>query len=341
MRRAVGGIALGVLLAAGIAVVALPGALRREAPRAVADRPVEMLAAPLPSPLMMVFCESCRGRYLFRERGADLRKMRAAFNAILIDDGDNALVEAVQAAGMAAILAFDDKERWVAEKSVAGRVNRIVAQVRAHPGTIAAIYVADRLNERLTPEQQLGYLAATAGQFHRRIPGVPILADVEDWELTCGSAEQANCSSLAKAKDGAFRYETNAVLERLYRSGYLDGMLINDNLLGRNSAVQQDAWRVARALLPLPFLIVSRTAELSFARTAFPGAAHDAVALVEAFVDAPLEGGADGISLWAWHRPWVNETGVLELRTFLNKDGSDTPLWAAMTQSAARYGSQP
>jgi hypothetical protein len=48
---------------------------------------------------------------------------------------------------------------------------------------------------------------------------------------------------------------------------------------------------------------------------------------VEAYIKAPLEAGIDGIHLWSWHRPWRNGSGVMELRTLLNKDASDNLLW--------------
>ena len=293
------------------------------------------LAAPLPRPVLANQCERCESTYVFRDRPTDMAKMTEAFNTVLVRTYDPDAVAQARAAGLAVILEFDDKDAWAAGQDISARLNWIVSFVTNNPGTVSAIWVADQLNKgTLTPAQQLGYLEATGGTFHARIPGVPVFVDVGDWELTCGQPGQASCASLATS---TWRYQTNAGLTALRDSGHIDGFFLANNLQKNDATAALRAYTTARSLWPSPFLIVSRSSKLSFPEAVFPGSDANAAALVEAYQNAPLSAGIDGMDLWAWHRPWTNDRGVPELRTFLNKDFTDNALWRAMVGVRERW----
>ena len=95
---------------------------------------------------------------------------------------------------------------------------------------------------------------------------------------------------------------------------------------------------MARKLLPAPFLVVARSSHLSFPQDTFKASSQSASELVDAYVTGPMEAGIDGVDLWAWHRPWRNESGVMELRTFLNKDAGENELWRRLAQAVQGFG---
>jgi hypothetical protein len=182
---------------------------------------------------MVTHYDHASGDYVFRDRRADLRMMRPVFNAVLVSapafvNGDIDLVNASLDEGLAPILDFDYKVDFGGGRNIAPRIDALIRQVQAHPGKIAGIWVADQLNKPgLTPDQMLGYLAATGGEFHKRVPDIPIFVDVDSWEITCDRPQQARCSALIDTK---WRNQVNSLLLRIYRSGYLDGMFIANNL---------------------------------------------------------------------------------------------------------------
>jgi hypothetical protein len=205
----------------------------------------------------------------------------------------------------------------------------VVHQIQAAPGTIVAVHIADRINEKYAPAEGVRYLAATGGVLHRYVPGVPVIVNVSDWELTCGRAGQSSCGS----HDARFQYETNAVVDELYHSGYIDGFTVADNIKNDSVDAQVDAWTVARARWPAPFILWSTCSQLSFPDASYPGTAQDASSLVAAYMRAPMEGGADGLALWAWHQSYQGS-----FYSFLNKDGSGNPLWTAMASASNQLG---
>ena len=301
------------------------------------------LAAPLPSPVFAVSAVSVEEEYVFFDRERDLALMSEAFNAVAVSagpwlNGDLSLVSAVRDAGMAAIIRFDWTRQYIAGSDLSEGIDRIVAVTKANPGMIAGIHIADELNYAadlgglLTPEQMVGYLAATAGRFHQELPGVPVLVDVIDWELTCGLSQQPACEEGVNCE--RCRYETDAVLAELYETGYLDGFSLSFPLRGFRADVAETAMRRARAMFPEPFLLIAGTAQLSFPDQEFSGTRADAQMMVESWWHATLRGGADGVGLWGWHRP----DGAGRLRTFLNKDGTTNPLWEALTAAKALAG---
>jgi hypothetical protein len=297
------------------------------------------LAAPLPHPIFANQCEGCTGALVFVDRPTDMARMRQAFNTVLVRTYDPDAVAQARAAGLTAILEFDDKDAWKAGQDISGRVNWIVSFIKANPGAVAGIWVADQLNKgTLTPDQQIGYLAATGGVFHQQLPGVPVFVDVSDWQLTCDQPGQASCAALAAT---TYQYQTDANLSRLHDSGSVDGFFLADNLENNDAAANARAYSRARALWPAPFSIVARTSHLSFPEPAFAGGPAGAATLSGAYEDAPMGGGIDGIDLWAWHRPWVDGAGVNELRTFLNKDFTTNPLWDSMAASFAHWANAP
>ena len=150
-------------------------------------------AARLPRPLFKTHFNSGSGRYVFDSRAKDLERIGQAFNVVIVDAGDPELVDAARAAGIAAIVEFDKKNDFLGGKSLDPIVRKVIAQVRAHPGTISAIRIADRVNEKLTPDQAVEYLEHTGGVFHKELPGMPVLVDVEDWE--CGRSDSYSASS--------------------------------------------------------------------------------------------------------------------------------------------------
>ncbi len=310
-----------------IMVFALAGATapaRLEADTA-APGSKKTLAAPLPRPLFETHFNSGTGKHVFKSREWDLSQVKRGFNAVIIDDGEPKLIDDVRAAGLSAIIEFDKKDDFAKGKSVQPTVLAIIQQVKDHPGTISAIRVADRVNQKLTPDRAIEYLKQTGGVFHREIPGVPILVDVEDWELTCGLRGQSSCGAHT---DDEYRYCTNQVLQKIYGSGFVDGFELAVNLKNDDSDAMAKAMTQARKLFPSPFLLYSRTASLSFKEGQYPDDSTEAAKQVAAFIEAPLHAGFDGVDLWAWHRPWKTE-----LRSFLNKDGSDNVLWGDMVRA--------
>jgi hypothetical protein len=306
--------------------------------------PVSTAAAPAPSrsacegpekppsraPILVTHFNTGSAPYVFTERCDDLAKMRKAFNAVIVKAGDQQLVEDARTAGLAVYVEMDRKSDFARGKDISGDVQEIVRQVKEHPGTIAGIRVADRLNGGgLDPDEAVGYLEATGGVFHKEIPGVPVFADVVNWELTCGKRGQRNCVVLRFTR---YRFEINKVLTRFYRSGHLDGFMLALEMQGEDPAVVGAAFRKARALWPRPFQLLARTAP-SFDEATFPGNAAAAKRRTDTVARAPLQAGADGVDLWAWHRPYRGA-----IRTFLDKDGSSNPFWDQLVSVAVKAG---
>ena len=123
---------------------------------------------------------------------------------------------------------------------------------------------------------------------------------------------------------------------RLYETGHLDGFLLSYPNWFFRSDVGETAMERARALLPEPFIVIARTATLSFSEQTYPGAAADAEQQVGAWRRAPLRGGADGVALWVWRK--TDDAGGL--RTFLDKDGAGNPLWAELVAAMGTTPSQ-
>jgi hypothetical protein len=306
--------ALAALLA-GVALVGLPGPAQAAGP-----------AAPLPRVAVVAQGVSSANRaHLFKSQEWDFKKIRHAFNSVSIMPGDQGTVETARRAGLAVVLEFDYKADFFSGRDITPKVERIVNQIQSNPGTVAAVHVADRLNERYSPAQGLRYLAATGGVFHREVPGVPVLVNVADWQLTCGLPEQASCGSHGPE----YQYEVHSTLDQFYHSGYVDGFTLADNLKQASVGVQQEAWETARSRWPAPFLLWSTCSQLSFPWDAYAQAFPSAVTLTEAYMRAPIRQGADGVALWAWHQQYGED-----LYTFLDKDGSDNDLWDQMTVAA-------
>lgn len=288
--------------------------------------PAGAYAAPLPRPLVLAQgVSSANPAHRFRSQAWDFAQMRAVFDAVSLLPGDQATVRKARRAGLAVVLEFDDKRDFFAGKDIAADVRAVVGQVRSNPRTISAIDVADRLNQNYDGQQGLRYLAATAGVFHRELPGMPVLAGVSDADLTCGLPGQSRCGSFGPR----YRFETNATLDTFRRSGYLNGFILADNIKNNDVAVQVRAWRAARARWPGPFLLWSTCSELSFPGGRAP-AAQTAATLVGAFMTGPARGGAEGLALWAWHQLYQGS-----IYTFLNKNGSSNDLWRDMAAASA------
>lgn len=294
-----------------------------------APSPTGPYAAPLPRPLVLAQgVSSANAAHRFRSQAWDFTRMRAVFDAVSLLPGDQQTVHRARAAGLAVVLEFDYKDDFFAGRDISAEVQAVVRQVRASPGTISAIDVADRLNQDYSTRQGLRYLAATGGVFHRELPGVPVVVNAPDTQLTCGMPGQSSCAH----PDPGYRYETNATLDAFAGSGYVDGLIIADNLKNNDAAVQIRAWRYARTRWPRPLLLWSTCSELSFPGRRPPGPAASA-ALVAAFMTAPARGGAGGLALWAWHQLYDGS-----IYTFLDKDGSGNGLWRDMTSAAASLG---
>lgn len=272
---------------------------------------------------------SANSAHLLRNQQWDFAQMRHAFNTVALLPGDPATVQAARRAGLAVILEFDFKKDFVAGVDITPRVDAVIAQARAAPGAVAAVHVADRINEKLTPGQALAYLAATGGRIHRRLPGLPVLVNAADWELTCGSPGQTRCYSSGPA----YRFETSAVLDTFVHSGYIDGFTIADNVKNNDTAAQVAAWKAARARWPAPFLLLSTCSQVSFPEPRYPGTASTAAATVATYVDAPLHSGADGVALWAWRQSYDGSD-----YTILDKDGGPNALWNRLNDSARAAG---
>ncbi len=283
------------------------------------------LAAPLPSPMLVTYGRQLDGDAIFFTR---------AFNMVLVGvakwrHGDTSVVQAVRDAGMSAILYLDWKAEWLRGENISRGVDQIISTVKAKPGMISGIGVADELNHAsnsenlLTPNQMIGYLAATAGRFKTELPGVPIFADIINAQLSCELPQQGSCDITKRACWDACAYQTSQLMVRLYETGHLDGFLLNYPNWFFRSDVGETAMERARALLPEPFILIARTDILSFSEQTYPGTAADAEQQVEAWRRAPLRGGADGVALWVWRKK--DDGGGL--RTFLDKDGTGNPLW--------------
>jgi hypothetical protein len=254
--------------------------------------------------------------------------MRQVFNTVSLLPGDPAVVAAARSAGLAVVLEFDYKSEFFAGEDISGKVRRVADQIRAHPGTVAAIHVADRLNEKYSAAEGLRYLAATGGVLHRLVPGIPVFVNAPDWQLTCGLPGQASCGS----HGSEYQYETDATLDAFRDSGYVDGLSIADDLKNFDAAAQQIAWQRARSHWPAPFPLWATCSQLSFGAERYIGSPPAAQA-VSAYMTAPVRGGADGLALWAWHQQYEDAVD-----TFLNKDGSPNAIWDAMRTAAGDLG---
>jgi hypothetical protein len=284
------------------------------------------LNAPLPQPAIVAQgVSSANPAHLVRSRSWDFAQMRRAFNTVSLLPGDPTAVRQARAAGLAVVLEFDYKSYFFAGESITDKVQAVVRQVRDAPGSIVAIDVADRVNERYGPDDALRYLAATGGVLHRELPGVPVLVNVADWQLSCDRPNQSACGS----SDPRFQYETNAVLDRLHDSGLVDGFTIADNLKNNDLQAQRAAWVDARKRWPAPFLLWSTCSQLSFPGARYPGGNGSAARLTQAYMAQPMAGGADGLALWAWHQEYDGAYW-----SFLDKDGGSNPLWQAMVTTS-------
>jgi hypothetical protein len=307
-----------------------PGGSPTSSVASPAITPAGIYAAPLPRPLVLAQgVSSANPAHLFRSQAWDFAAMRAVFDAVSLLPGDQTTVQEARRAGLGVVLEFDYKKYFFAGEDISGKVQAIVDQVRSNPRTISAIDVADRLNQDYGPQQDLRYLAATAGVFHRELPGVPVLAGVSDGDLTCGLPGQSACGSYGPN----YRFETNATLDTLNRSGYLDGFILADNIKDTNVAVQVYAWQTARARWPSPFILWSTCSQLSFPNASPPGGPQTAAGLVATYMTGPARGGAEGLALWAWHQLYQGS-----IYTFLNKDGGSNDLWRDMAAESASLG---
>jgi hypothetical protein len=256
--------------------------------------------------------------------------MRQVFNAVSLLPGNQSMVDAARSAGLAVVLEFDYKADFFAGKDISAKVAAVADQIDSHPGTISAVHVADRLDERYSAEQGLRYLAATGGVLHRLAPGVPVLVNASDWELTCGLPGQSTCGSHGTR----YQYETDATLDAFASSGFLDGISIADNLKNLDASAQVVAWQRARARWPKPFLLWATCSQLSFGEPGYRGG--DASAATRAYMLVPVGLGADAVALWAWHQQYQGA-----VYTFLDKGGSPNAMWASMSAAAARIDAAP
>lgn len=271
---------------------------------------------------------------LLGSRRADLHTAGQSFNAVIVAAGNPKLVQIAHAEGFQVYLGFDQHTVYAHGYSITNAVNRVVRQIQAQRSMIVGVRIGDRINVGLTPAQVLGYLRATGGILHEQAPGIKVFADVVDWQLTCGMAGQRACTARRVA---GYQYADNAELLSMMHSGNLDGFMLANNLAGgtKYPQVQTAAWKSARALFPHPFLLWERAANLSFATPTFERSLATAQALVHVEEQIPLQEGADGVDLWAWH---VGFKGTL--RTFLNKNGTSNVLWQQMAAFAGREHAQ-
>lgn len=274
---------------------------------------------------------SANPAHLFRSWPWDFSTMRQVFNAVSLLPGDPDAVAAARRAGLAVVLEFDYKNEFFAGEDISDKVRRVADQIRADPGTIAAIHVADRLNEKYSAAEGLRYLAATGGVLHRLAPGVPVFVNAPDWQLTCGLPGQASCGS----HGAEYQYETDATLDAFRHSGDVDGLSIADNLKNFDVAAQQVAWRRARSRWPAPFLLWATCSQLSFGAEQYTGSPPAAQAAA-AYMTTPARAGVEGLALWAWHQQYDDQVD-----TFLNKDGSPNAMWDAMRAAAGELGLGP
>jgi hypothetical protein len=329
LRR--GAVVLGVLAAfAGALPMSLPMAIPMAAAQTSAGPETAGLAATLPQrPVIAQGVSSANQAHLVRNQAWDFAQMTKAFNTVALLPGDPSAVREARAAGLSVILELDFKSYFFSGQDISAKVDAVVQQITAAPGAIAAVDVADRINEKYSPEEGLRYLAATAGVLHRQVPGIPVVVNVADWELTCGRPNQSSCS----AHDVRFQYETNKVLDTLYRSGYVDGFTIADNLKNDDVQAQRAAWVEARTRWPAPFILWSTCSQLSFPEERYTGTPDSAAHVAEAYMSAPMDGGADGLALWAWHQLYDGR-----FYSFLDKNGSANSLWTAMVAASRGLG---
>src|SRR6266508_1586268 len=294
--RAVVGMALAVMMAAACESPGPPPTIRTQG---------TPLPKPRPGPPPVIAVHFDRGKYpLLGNRVADLAKVGQGFNAVLISSGDDRLVREARGQGLKVYLGFDEHKEFAAGKDITADVRDLVRFAQAHRHEIAGIRVADRVNQGLTPEQTLDYLRATGGVLHREVPGVPVVVDLSDPQLTCGlPRSDTDCG-------GCDVREVDA-------------------------QAQAAAWRKARAMFPPPFLLFARVATLSFPQPSYPGNADQAALATYVYETIPLQEGVDGVDLWAWSRQFDGT-----VRTFLDKNGSDNSLWQRMVAVAAAVDAQ-
>ncbi len=314
---------------AAAAVCVLAAALAWPADARAAGPP---LAAAMPDPAVIAQgVSSANQAHLFKNPAWDFATMRQVFNTVALLPGDQGMVAAARRAGLAVVLEFDYKADFFAGKDIGSKVAAVADQIDSHPGTVAAVHVADRLDERYSAQQGLRYLAATGGVLHRLVPGVPVVVNASDWQLTCGLTGQSSCGSHGTR----YQYETDATLDAFASSGFLDGISIADNLKNVDAAAQVVAWQRARARWPRPFILWSTCSQLSFGEPGYSGT-PPADAATQAYMLVPIGLGADAVALWAWHQEYQ---GAID--TFLDKDGSPNAMWASMTAAAARIAAAP
>ncbi len=327
MTRWASGLRAAAALTAATTLTAMASAPLVSAP-AAARAPVP-LAGPMPSVAIIAQgVSSANQAHLFRSREWDFAAMRGVFTAVSLLPGDRSAVAAARRAGLAVVLEFDYKADFFAGVDISAKVAAVAAQLRADPGTVAAVHVADRLNEKYSASEGLRYLAATGGVLHRLAPGVPVLVNASDWQLTCGLPGQSACGSHGTR----YQYETDATLDAFRASGFVDGLSIADNLKGADPRVQATAWNRARSRWAPPFLLWTTCSQLSFGTARYPGT-PPARRAVDAYITAPMRAGADGAALWAWHQLYVGQ-----IDTFLDKDGSSNQMWAAMHDASRALG---
>src|SRR6266536_1024954 len=262
--RAVVGMALAVMMAAACESPGPPPTIRTQG---------TPLPKPRPGPPPVIAVHFDRGKYpLLCNRGADLAKVGQGLNAVLISSGPDRLVRDARGQGLKVYLGFDEHKEFAAGKDITAGVRDLVRFAQAHRHEIAGIRVADRVNQGLTPEQTLDYLRATGGVLHREVPGVPVVVDLSDPQLTCGLPGQDRCD---KPRLPDYRYQVDA-------------------------EAQAAAWRKARAMFPPPFLLFARVATLSFPQPSYPGNADQAALATYVYETIPLQEGVDGVDLWAW-----------------------------------------
>jgi hypothetical protein len=338
--RAAAGLALAVTIAAGCEPDRPPPAVH------LRSTPALPTARPGPAPVLAVHFD--RGKYpLLGSRVADLAKVGHAFNAVLVSSGDDQLVQEARDHGLKVYIGYDEHKEFAAGKDITTGVNELVRFARDHRRDIAGIRVADRVNQGLRPRQTLDYLRATGGVLHREVPGVPVIVDLSDPQLTCDLPGQDRCD---KPRLPDYRYQVDAELLRIYHSGYVDGFMLANGLARDNTdcggcnvheldaVAQKASWRKARALFPPPFLLFARVATLSFPQASYPGTPAQAALATYIYETIPLQAGVDGVDLWAWSRRFDGTQ-----RTFLDKSGADNPLWQrlAAVAAAARAQAQP
>jgi hypothetical protein len=313
---------------------------------------------------------------LSQNRAFNFSLARPVFNTVMVLPGEQQRVIDARNAGMNVILEFDYKWDWACnggtyaerEAAIKPKIDALISQVKANPDTIQMIHVADRLNswandpdgtgcrQALNVNDMKEYLRITGGRFHNEIPGVKVVADVENHQMTCDKPGQAACANLDSGTS-MYRYESNAVLDELYNSTYLDGFVIANNLSNScsggisatncwNPDVQRQAWHDARVRWPKPFFLSPRTSRLSFSAATFDQqysslSSSDRILLAErqtqAALNIPLEEGTDGADVWGWHIDWTgsDDPGI---RTWINKDFSTNTLWDKMKAISEHWG---